>query len=306
MAHTSISKRVLQEPLLHFLVLGVLIYAGVRYFAPPPHQYRIVVGPEQTRQLAARFALQYGEPPTAHQLNTLVDRHVDEEILYREGIALGLERDDEIVRRRIVQKVQFLQQDVEAAPEPTAAELQAFYSKHQARYAIPERATFTHIYFSPDNGGDTAARERAVEQLRALTPDPKAPTRAPERGDRFPDLYDYASLGQIELARLFGRTELSSAVLKASVNQWSGPFRSGYGWHLVYVSEHETARVPVLAEVADRVKADFVHSARESRNEATFAKLASKYEVLRQTDALEARTTASPQHSATTAAALRQ
>jgi peptidyl-prolyl cis-trans isomerase C len=268
----------LKEPLLHFLLLGAAIYIGVSAVNRAHDPHRIVVGPEQTRQIIARYQLQYGEAPDAAQLNTLIDRYAQEEILYREGVALGLDRDDEIVRRRIVQKVEFLQQDVKVAQEPKLAELQAFYESHRSRYAVAEKVSFTHIYFSPDIGGDAAARARA-EKL--LTHARDIPARAPERGDRFPDVYDYSLLGRTELNRLFGESELTGGVLKAPVGEWSGPYRSGYGWHLVRVTQHEADRTLSFAEARDRVELDFIQDARDSRNTASFAKLAKKYSVVR-------------------------
>jgi peptidyl-prolyl cis-trans isomerase C len=113
--------------------------------------------------------------------------------------------------------------------------------------------SFTHIFFSPDKGGDAGARERASAVLAQLT---GSITRAPERGDNFPDLYDYTGFGPSEASRLFGATPLAQALFTAPTGRWVGPYQSGYGWHLLFISARRPPQTPPFDSVRDQVRAD--------------------------------------------------
>ncbi|HKI74037.1 MAG TPA: hypothetical protein VJ998_05315, partial [Pseudomonadales bacterium] len=184
-------RRVLREPLFHFLITGLLLFVAGRIYQYQTSTYRIVVTPQHVAELANQYALKFGAKPDPQTLKALVDQDIHDEILYRRGLALKLDQDDQIVRRRIVQKMQFLMQDLDAPPEPRPAQLEAYYKTHRDRYTTPPRATFTHIYFSADKGGDAVARQRARAVLANL--EGSAKTRAPELGDPFPDLYDFSA-----------------------------------------------------------------------------------------------------------------
>ena len=235
--------------------------------------------PERVNKLADGYRQQFGAPPTPQGLKALVDRYVDEEILFRQGQAMRLDRDDEIIRRRVVQKMQFLQQDLASPQEPSEASLEAYYRDHLAHYAQPGRIAFSHIYFSPERGGDEAARRRAAATLTTLS---DAVSRAPDRGDAFADLYDYAAFGPTQARRLFGDGELSMRLFQAPVGHWSGPYRSAYGWHLVRVQSAAAAKVPALSEVRDQVRADVIADAQAEANRKSFAALKARFTVVRQ------------------------
>lgn len=275
-------KRLVREPFFHFLILGALIYGISQVQISRPE---IRIGADQIQRMVATYQKQYGSPPSDRQLKALVDAHLREEIFYREGLALHLDRDDEIVRRRIAQKYEFLQQDLARLKEPTEADLQAFFQQNRTQYASPVRISFTHIYFSPDQGGDAQARSRAEQVLKSLSPEV---ARAPERGDRFPELYDYAALGPVEATRLFGESNFTQAIFNVPLRQWTRPIRSGYGWHLVRLTAREPARVPPLVEVRDRVLADWTAQQRQRMNAAAFELLKKQY-IIKEVPALAAR-----------------
>lgn len=269
--------RLLREPLVHFAVAGVALFAAGRIYQSQNSLYRIVVTPRHVQQLASDYALQFGGPPDTGTLAALVRRDVHDEILYREGLALKLDQDDEIVRRRVVQKMQFLMQDLNAPPEPSEAQLAAYYRAHASRYVAPPQATFSHIYFSTDRGPDALARAKAV--LKSLS---DATTRAPGRGDPFPDLYDFSAYEPEQVTRLFGRTPFSLAVFAVEPGHWAGPFRSGYGWHLLYVDARRPAALPPLAKVRDQVRTDYLQDAQDRANQAAFDRLAQRFTVVRE------------------------
>ncbi|CAN7404621.1 peptidyl-prolyl cis-trans isomerase [Phenylobacterium sp. LjRoot219] len=273
------ARRALREPLLHFLLIGLVLFAAAEHHRRQTDHYRIVVTPQQVRQLAAAYQVEYGAEPTAAALAQLVDLYIDEEVLYREGLARKLDQDDPIVRRRIVQKVQFLQQDVAMPRPPTEAEAGAYYQAHRARYAAPAAVSFSHVFFADNAEGAAAARRRAEATLAQL---PAATVRAPERGDSFPDLYDFASLNQEQVARLFGDSEFSRRLFEAPAGRWVGPLRSAYGWHLVRVQAAEPARQLPLETVRDRVRADLTIAEQEAANRQSFERLKARFTVVRE------------------------
>jgi hypothetical protein len=267
-------RRVFREPLLHFFVLGLLLFLAGEWHRQATDPYRVVIGPDRIAKIAQDYRMQYGVPPTAVQLKTLVDRYADDEVLFREGEALKLGDGDEIVRRRVIQKMQFLVENLREPGEPSDAQLLAFYNANKARYVTEDRRSFTHIYFSPDQGGETAARARAMTVLASLKP---GAGRAPERGDTFPDLYDYSGFATDEATRLFGHSEFADALFKAPVGKWSGPYRSGYGYHLLLVQSDTPPSLPPFASIKDRVRSDYLDAVQKQQDDANFAKLKSKY-----------------------------
>ena len=274
---TGLLGRILREPLLHFLSAGMLLFIAsqVRHRYVDP--YRIVITPQREAQLARRYAQQFGAQPDAATAAQLMERDVEEEILFRRGLALRLEKDDEIVRRRIVQKMRFLLQDLQAPPEPRDAELGSYYQAHVQRYVTPARVTFSHIFFSVADG-EQQARARALRNLGELSAkDAQAPT---SRGDPFPDLYHFSAYDPGQVQRLFGRTEFSEAVFRAPVQHWAGPFRSSYGWHLIRVDSREEAAHWPLSAVRDRVRTDYLLDAQQHANEATFNDVAREFTVV--------------------------
>ncbi len=266
-----------REPFVHFVLLGLLIWAASAYWSAHQSRYLIEVGPADRQRIATNYLRQFGQLPTANQLQKLLDRYVREEIYLREGRALNLDQDDEIVRRRIVQKYEFLQTDLAVADIPTKLVLQRWFEQNKARYLIPERVAFSHVYFSVDHDGEAAAKERAVKTLAKLRA--THVSRAAEQGDSFPGPSDVSSLVPDEASRLLGESELTQTLFKLPANQWSGPYRSGYGWHLIYVTGKMPPTLPAFQEVQNRVLADYQDEQRRQMNTRAFEKLRAKYIV---------------------------
>src|SRR5581483_740946 len=182
---------------------GALLFAVNEYLEQRSKFTHVRITPQIVEGISTNYALQYGTPPTRAQLESLVDEYVREEVFYHEALKRGLDRDDEIIRRRLVQKYEFLQQDLAIQQEPTRKQLQAYYTDHLENYHAPERVTFTQVYFSPDGRGERGAREDALRvagELRA-----RGVFRAVEEGDRFDGPSDYAAASEEELRRVFGR-----------------------------------------------------------------------------------------------------
>jgi peptidyl-prolyl cis-trans isomerase C len=267
----------LREPLLHFFLVGLLVFVAAQAWRDSHDARRIVITPERVADLATKHRMQFGTAPSRAQLNDLVAGYVDEEVLYRQGVAQGLDRDDEIVRRRVAQKTQFLQQDIPPR-EPSAAQLRAFFAAHAADYGQPPRYTFTHVYLSPQVGGDAAARTRALTALGRLR---NGAAPAAITADTFPDLNSYSAMSAPETARIFGDSPLVASLRDAPVGRWYGPVRSTYGWHLVRVDAVIPATSPEFAAVEEKVRADYFDDSHARASTRAMAAARARYTVVR-------------------------
>ena len=276
-----LAKRALAQPLLHFLAVGALIFGLSDLLGEDSagDERRIVIAPEWIEQLATGFAKQWRRPPNPEELQGLIDEFVREEILYREGVALGLDRNDTVIRRRVVQKVEFLIEDLVAAGEPDAATLEAFYQQNSASFRVPARIGFRHIYFSGDRRGEAAAEDgrRLLEELVAA--DASDAGAASGRGDPFLLSDRYQGISRKELAAQLG-SAFADAVFALPPYAWHGPIASSYGFHLVRVSERADESLPALADVRERVVAAYLDAQRRRVNEVAIRKLRDRYEVV--------------------------
>src|SRR6266404_283025 len=154
---TGLSWRaLLREPLLHFLLAGAVLFGLAEHHRRANDQYRIVITPERIAGLKNAYVAEFGSPPPPAMLPRLIEDYIASEVLFREGKARGLDRDDEIIRRRVMQKVEFLEQDMAAIAEPSEAELRGWYVTHQARFAEPGNVSFSHIFFAAEAGNERA------------------------------------------------------------------------------------------------------------------------------------------------------
>ena len=275
-------KRLLREPLLHFLLLGALLF-GIYEFTQagrsgPASSKEIRLTLDELAQLALLFQAQWRREPTPEEFNRLVENKVQGEILYREALAMGLEKDDEIVKRRMAQKMQFLAEDVAAAREPTTGELKSWFEKNSASFAQPNRVSFRHLYFSPDRRGARAG-EDAAKAFAKLAGQPQNSKLIGSLADPFMFQDYYRDRAPENLGREFG-PQFALAVAKLAPGSWQGPIESGLGWHLVFVDTVIPGRVPAFEEVEPEVKTAWLAEQKTLAWEKTYKDLRAKYTVL--------------------------
>jgi hypothetical protein len=278
--------RILREPLIQFVILGaalLLVYGVATDLFSSDEGRMIEMSEAEIGLLAQTFQGQWQRPPTEQELRGLVDARVREEVLYREALAVGLDRDDMVVRRRMVQKMELLSQDLALLVDPTDQELQAFFQEHQDDYLVPPLVSFSHVYFNLDRRGAAAEDEarHILEEIRAQDPQPR---RAPDLGDRFMLQYDYSLLSPLDVQRQFG-ARFAEALFELEPG-WHGPIVSGYGLHLVNVGERVESRVPAYEQVRDQLVNDFNRMRRERAIEALYEGLLEGYEVAIDEEAL--------------------
>jgi hypothetical protein len=271
-------RRLLREPLLQFLVIGTglfLLYEAIdggRSEAPR----EIVISEARIEALAGSFASVWMRPPTAVELKGLIDDYVAEEVYYREAIAMGLEQDDTVIRRRLRQKMEFISENVADSVEPAEAELQDYLVQNAGKFARPAGLSFRQVYLSAERRGDTARAD--AERLLAELQAGRGPADPAEAGDTtlLPATMEGASPQQI--AGAFGE-EFARQVAEAPVGQWSGPIESTFGVHLVRVDERVAANAPMLREIRPIVLREWQAEHRRRQNESFLAALRGKYEV---------------------------
>jgi hypothetical protein len=274
-------KRLLREPLLHFLLLGITlfgVYALVRDRAPD-RTGQIVVTQSQIEQLVIGFTRTWQRPPTAEELAGLVEDRIREEVLYREAMSMGLDRDDTIVRRRLRQKLEFLIPDLAAqiAP-PTERELEAYLQQHADKYRGAPTVSFEQVFFDRNRRGKSAWTD-AVSALTRLNGPRGAAVNLDTMGDASLLPIELTRTQESEVSRLFGGT-FSQSLVKVPPGRWAGPLESSYGLHLVLVREQVPGRVPEIASVREAVLRDLLAERRQQALDAAYAKFRARYAVV--------------------------
>lgn len=269
-------SRVLKDPLVHFLALGALLFAisAWRGESVTTGGERIVVTAEQVAQARAAATALQGREPTDEELEALLEPTIRDEVLYREALALGLDENDDEVRRRLIEKMSYLTQDL-ADPEPGSEEdLRRFYEASPEIFTVPSLVSFDQVFFSPGARG-AALDADAVAALAELN----AGRDPAEVGDRTPlrDSYDDAPREQV--AVLFGES-LADALFTAEPGEWTGPYRSDFGLHLIRLRRRTEARLPPYDEIAERVAQEFAAQRRREANEREYRKMRAKYDVV--------------------------
>lgn len=264
-------KALLREPLLHFLVLGACLFGLYGLGSPAPPD-RIVVTRGQMEALAASFVRTWQRAPTPEELEGLVREHVREEVMYREALALGLDRDDVVVRRRMRQKLEFLTQDLAEPAEPTDADLGAWTERHADSLRGEPRLTFRQVYLSPERRGPQVERDAA--QLRVRLERSGAQADLAAAGDAFLLDGDFQDVPAGEVEALFGQ-EFASRLAELPVGQWQGPVKSGYGLHLVLVVQRTPGSLPAREEIRQA----WAEERRREAREQAWQEMLARYEV---------------------------
>ena len=256
--HRGLGRRHLRDPLLHFVLAGGLLFAAWSAFSPEAQQAadptRIELTQDEMKQLALSQIAQGLPLPDAGQLHALGEERAMQRILAREAVAFGLDRDDEIIERRLAQKMDFLLADLSELTSPTHDEVASWYAARADRFTQPPRISFRHLYFSPDGRGDAAARTAATAALPKIAGLPMDAAAPAGVGDRFMFQDFYGGRTPEEIGKAFG-PDFAAALLTVQPGTWAGPIRSGYGWHLVRIDALEPARMPALDEIEADVRA---------------------------------------------------
>lgn len=268
----------IREPLFHFLLLGAAIFMtyglATRHKTDKPGE--IIVTQGTLENLVTGFTRTWQRPPTEEELQGLVRDYIREEAAYREALALGLDRDDMIVRRRLRQKLEFLSDELATRTEPGDTELQSFLQTHAELFQSEPLFSFRQIYFNPQLRGGNLHRDmaRALEDLER----PGSRANTANFGDPFLLERSFENLSLSDVKKTFG-DQFASALSTASLGVWQEPVASGYGVHLVLVTQRNDSHMPALADVCEQVRREWLDAKRKEVMDMFYQAILSRYKV---------------------------
>jgi hypothetical protein len=276
-------NRLVREPLVHFLLIGAGLFLLFGWMSGPAslpagqsgsQSAKIVVAQGDVDQMVETFTRTWQRPPTEEEVKALVEDFVRNEIYYREALAIGLDRDDPALRRRMRQKMEVIFEDITALSEPTDEDLRTFMKKNTEKYLVDPQVSFRHVYVNADKRGKNAgadARQILARLNEGIDPDTV--------GDPFL-LGPEVRLSPLwEISKQFGEP-FGRKLLELKPGTWTGPVQSGFGLHLVFVRERMGGRLPELKDVREMVKRDWTFERQREMKDAAYTKLRERYVVV--------------------------
>lgn len=284
-------KKLFREPLAQFLAIALLLFGGERWINAEDYaydQYRIEVGESELLQFMQQRAKTFKPDQAVAALarlkpqdrQRLIDDYVREEVLFREAMALNLDSNDPIIRRRLIQKMDYLAQGFYDQAEPlTEEDLRSYYAQNQQDYKKAAEATFTHVFISAQNRGGTEAQAMAAGLLKQLNTEKVPFENASRYGERFLYNRNYVNREDDEIASHFGASFQQQVFAFDSEQQWQGPVQSDHGWHLVLLVKNTDAYTPAFEQVSAAVLADRQRQQQRDIKRQAIDKLIAKYQI---------------------------
>lgn len=278
-------RKLLLEPLFHFLLLGAgifILYLIVQKDTVSNEQ--IVISNQDVAHISSLYESQWHRPPSAEELTVLVSDHIRQEVFYREALKLNLGQNDEIVKQRLAEKMEFLSDDLTTLAEPVSDEkLKAYFNKNQDKYLLPYSFNFYQIVFTPDQHSDT--RETAANLLHKF--ENAKPEEIRNSGDTTALPFYFADETAAKIKVDFGG-EMADSIEILPLDKWSGPIKSAYGWHLVYITKRVAPRLPTFAEAKNDVKRDYEYDQEQISKVDIYRGLQKNYDIDIKADTLSA------------------
>ncbi len=276
----------LREPLIHFLLIGALLFVvfGLRNDGISDQSKRIVFTQDDIHRLSLLWEKQRQRPATQTELKGLIEQQIREQVMYREALAMGLDKNDSIVRRRLAQKIEFISSDLAAQTEPSESDLAKYLASHPEQFEIPGRISFVQIYLSADKRGANIEDEAA--RLLLELEKTGADIDIMKFGDAFMFGQVHQQVTESDVSRLFGEG-FAGRIFSLPVSHWQGPVRSAYGLHLLRI-ENKTAPVqPELAVVHDKVRNEWINQQRQTIDKAFYNSMRQRYKIIIEDDKLK-------------------
>lgn len=272
-------KSLLREPLIHFLLIGAALFLFFEVFDNPADQEssRVVITTGQIEYFKASYSRSRQRLPTELELQGLIDAHVREEIFYREALSLGLDKNDPIIRRRLQQKLELMSDDLVGIIIPSDEDLHHFLEIHADTFKTEPKIAFRHVYLNVAQHGNSVENEAA--RLLTLLSSEGIKTDPDTLGDRLmlPKTFNLTSIN--EIARMFGKP-FSLELINSKHGQWVGPVQSGYGLHLIMITEYVAGRLPLLDEIRESVEWEWSAAHKAELKEDIYSTLRGKYTVV--------------------------
>lgn len=268
-------KKILKEPFLHFILLGVamfLLYGMVNKNTDSKNT--IIINDFDVSSIISKWEMQWKRPPTEKELQSLINLNIKQEVFYQEALKMNLDHNDEIIKRRLAQKMQFLSNDIAAMMEPTDEILQEYFQKNSEKYLTPTSYSLYQITFSPDKRDNNF--KDAEETLKQF---PNASFEEMNgKGDNLPFSYFFTDINADELGLQLG-SKFPEALQNLETNKWLGPIPSGFGYHLVYITNKTEPQLPPFESIKKAVLRDYEYDNQQEVDEAIFQELKKKYDI---------------------------
>ena len=267
---SNTQKKFFTQPLLHFLLIGFLIFvfSAWRGDKVESRSENIIVSVSDVVRLASLWQQTWKRVPTEEELQALVRDHIKEEVYYREALALGLDINDTVIRRRLRQKMEFLSNDKAELLEPSESDLETFFSQNKEKYQTGDIFDFQQVYFSADSQHDFQKALLVLNSDRDYS----------NIGDSISLPKELNQVDQATIERVFGST-FYKGLNEIEIGKWYGPVESGFGRHLVLIKQRELAQSPTLSQVIEKVERDWRSQQRTRYTQAEYEKLRSKYKI---------------------------
>lgn len=275
-------KKLFKEPLVHFIVAGMLLFLVFAFFGNSSGEMNnktIEISKGQIDLMHSHWTRQLGRPPTESELQGLIDDHIREEILMQEALKMGLDKDDIIIRRRLAQKMEFVSGDMLTVEEPTEAQIQDYYNGHKEEFLVLGKVSFLQVFFSMDSRSEDKAFKLAEKTKRNLNKLTLEEIDFSKIGDRTMIPTEYLKRSNKQLNTDFGNTEIVKKLTEAPISNWSGPFISNYGMHLIYVLERKHQYIPDLEEVSTKIKNHLIEARQDALDRKFMAEMRSRYTI---------------------------
>jgi len=271
-------KNVLHEPLLHFLVLGVLIFIayGLLPNSSNTDSEQIIITKGELESIRATFITTWQRPPTKEEFDGLVSDRVREEVYYREALAIGLDKDDIIIRRRLRQKMEFIGNDIATQTEPSEEDLSNFLIQHPELFSIEPHLSFRQVYLNPERRANTLKGD--VSSLLSQLNQADTKTNFQKLGDATLLSAEMADVRATEVTNQFG-ADFTKQLTQLPIHRWVGPVTSTYGVHVVYIGERTDSKKPLLSDVHDAVRREWENARLLEENEKLYKEMLKRYVV---------------------------
>lgn len=270
--------KLLHEPLFHFLLIGLVFFFLFSQLNPNDEttdSKNIVITQAKVDAMTASFLKQRGRNPLAKEMQTLIENEIRDELLYREAIALGLDKDDGVIRRRLAQKMKYLFEDLAVINKPSDEDLEKFLKENASKFTLPGTLSFYQVYLDPKIHKENLDKEtkKVWEHLKIISLE-----NAFSLGDRSLLAYRFSKRRENDVINSFGE-RFSKKLFKAPINSWQGPFESAYGMHFVYIDSKVEAVLPELTQVRDNVSEAYKRKKVSEANEIFYKSLKNRYKI---------------------------
>jgi peptidyl-prolyl cis-trans isomerase C len=273
-------SKLIKEPLLLIIVAGGLLFLA--YSALDNYLNRdkslLVVSNNEIEMLEISWESRWNRPPTPEERDGIIGKYIEDRVLYKTAIEMGLDKDDQVIMGRMVQKLKFLGNDLIRPAQPSEQDLVTYYEKHKEEYIPEEMITISHIFFDPDKRDEQTLPD-ADKALQALRSRGEFDGDLSAYGDAFMLQNYYPDRTALEIRKLFG-SGFTESVFELEPDTWHGPVLSGYGTHLVYIHNHQKSELPAFEIVREEVKSDWMEEMQKKLNDRYVESLMARYEIV--------------------------